>query len=395
MDGSGPMNGYGRLSIFVHFGPLVSIFVHKSSYCWKEIMRILLFVCFFIVPCSLFALPSNYPLQMRKAQAYLENQQFSQALALYQDLLQDSTMPWQRAILMYDIGTVFLEQGEWDKAAETFKAVSYDHELAPLLKYRVMHNMIATHAKRGLALKQKDPEAALKWVILAEKELSLLNPIYCDLEKAIGATECQPSEELISLKTILQQQIASIKQEIGAQRIHNANVPAALQYLLESTKQAVEYVGFLNKIPGHHADLMNLYLNLFLDRLNKINPLWENTKTKIRGNSHDPQSQERLQLFQEANAQFKYGLEALSSHDIAMSKTFLEKAYEILNKLLTMPPPPAERKEEPSEELKEPMQQKEQAAAKNIEELLLQIYQEDQLPMPKPQSPEKKELQPW
>jgi len=363
-------------------------------------MKIVLFICLIFLSLSwssLSALPSNYALQMRKAQAYLENQQFSKARDIYQDLLQDSTESWQRAILMYDIGTLFLEEGEWDKATETFKAVSYDHDLAALLKYRVLYNLIITHAKQGLSLKQKDPETALKWTILAEKELPLLKPTFCELEKTLGETDCKESEELVSLKTILQQQIASIKQEIDTQRINNAKIPNALLYLSESTKQAIEYVDFIAKIPQDTPDLMNRYQTLFLTRLNKIKLLWENTKIKIIGNTKDPKQKERLHLFQDANTQFEHGLEALNTHAFPSSKASFAKALELLNKLIAMPPPPAaETKNEPSqEELKEPVQEKRKAAAKNIEELLLQIYQEDQLTSPKPQTTEKKELQPW
>lgn len=126
----------------------------------------------------------------RKAEQWMTAGEYRQALDLYQSLLDQSKEPWERAILHYNLGSAYLEQGNWTQALREFDAIDLSKDPAPRLARRV-------HVNRALALtglvnqKQQTelPQSTFPLETLDES-LDLLTNALTDLE-ASEAADCQ------------------------------------------------------------------------------------------------------------------------------------------------------------------------------------------------------------
>ncbi len=62
----------------------------------------------------------------RQALAFFAAKDYGQASAIYEYLLKQELPPWQQAILLYNLGTIKLIQGQWEQADHLFQSISID-----------------------------------------------------------------------------------------------------------------------------------------------------------------------------------------------------------------------------------------------------------------------------
>src|SRR5437879_5919857 len=88
---------------------------------------------------------------MHQAAAFFEAKQYDHAKDLYQNMLQDILKPWERAIIMCNLGYVLMANKEWDQAIATFKSVPLDNELSTLLRERTTYGLALTYYYQAMA----------------------------------------------------------------------------------------------------------------------------------------------------------------------------------------------------------------------------------------------------
>lgn len=170
-------------------------------------MRYFCFLIIFIVSSVYAQDEQQIKQQVQEAEALAENKQYPKATEAYQNMLQEFLKPWQRAVIMYNLGTTQMEQGDWSQAETTYHAVPLNHELAPLLKYRIAHNLAVIDFRQGVELIKKNPSQAVELLKKALSDIDSAEKAYCELSDVKGEQECRIGDELKQLRTATEQQL--------------------------------------------------------------------------------------------------------------------------------------------------------------------------------------------
>ncbi len=149
--------------------------------------------------------------QMRQAEVFFEDNESSQAVEQYQNLLQEPHAPWQRALLTYDLGSALMGEERWSQAIATFNSVSVDSDTSPLLLFRLKSQLAWAYWRQGLqAFKQQDMNLARQALQSALPEVTLAQQAHCLLTYAEGAPSCVPEPDLTALQAMIQKLLLSL-----------------------------------------------------------------------------------------------------------------------------------------------------------------------------------------
>lgn len=315
---------------------------------------------------------------MQQASAYAATQEYAQARELYQQLLQGTLEPWERAVVLFDMGTVWLQERNWDQAIATLKIVPFADYPTPLLSYRGKHNLILAYM--GKASSVKSGKEANENLQAALNLIPELQRSYCALRMAQGMAECNPEEALSFLKTYIEQQLATVLQQREVVGIESASFKEGASLLLQGIQDAVSHAKFL-QFKELSEELRQRYRDLFLKEDQELLPLWQKLPQKIV--QKDPYRSQRLKLLDTARSQFLQGISQMKSGDDEESQKVLESAVDSVKALLALPPPPAESNQPPpSEELRE--QQPQEKPVEQSVQLLLEMERDDTMPKESP-----------
>ncbi len=340
---------------------------------------------------------SNPQLEMRQAEAFFESKQYSQARQIYQGLLQQSTDSWQRAVLIYNLGCVYLAEGNWDEAIRTLQSVPLNNELAPLLQYRIRHNLSIAFLKRAKSLEDQHAAQAEESAKAALSETNTIPSAYCILEKVEGKKECDIPPDAETFKQILRQQMSEIKKKQETQRISQAKLPEGLTLLMQGAKEALTYLQSLDE-KTIEANLKMRYLNLFSEELTDYESLWNILEKQVHEDASNPATTEWLKLYKSAHKLFQEGISNMKHGLIDQSTTSFQNSLKILEELIAKPPPPStpppsnqpEQQNAPTEE-----RQPEDHSMDQLLQQLLKMEQDDNLIVPKEPTSQKKVEKPW
>lgn len=157
-----------------------------------------------VILCLLIAMGKAWAFdaQMRQAEVYFEAKDFSRALSQY-ELLQGDHLPvWQRGIIDYDIGTVFLAQRQWDHALSSFEQAARDSPMPLVKQYLSINSALArlgiVHEdikKIHSSSKIDDEDYRIPLHLLRQtlEDLDVAEKAGCTVALTKGAKEC-PSE---------------------------------------------------------------------------------------------------------------------------------------------------------------------------------------------------------
>ncbi len=139
--------------------------------------------------------------QARHAAVYVAARQYDRALEIYHDLPQEQLNEWQRATVLYNIGTILVAQQRWDAAIQTLEQVPMSDDSSPLLRRRGYYNLAV--ALLGLAKSQMylyaidDPsflDRSRAFGEILQRAWSVLDKAdkaACELRQIEGGTTCQ------------------------------------------------------------------------------------------------------------------------------------------------------------------------------------------------------------
>lgn len=315
---------------------------------------------------------------MQQASAYAETQEYSQARELYQQLLQTNLEPWERAVVLFDMGTVWLQEGNWDQAIATLKIVPFADYPTPLLRYRGDHNLILAYLGKASAV--KSAKKANEFLQLALNLIPELQQSYCALRVSQGVEECNSEEALSFLKTYIEKQLATVLQQREAVGIDDASFQEGASLLLEGIQDALSRTKFL-QFKELSKDLQQRYRDFFLKEGQQLLPLWQKLSEKVM--QKDPYRSQRIMLLDTARSHFLHGINQMKSSEDEESQQSLESAVDSVMALLALPPPPVESQQPPISEESREQQTQEKTVDQSVQ-LLLEMERDDTMPKEAP-----------
>lgn len=362
---------------------------------WARRLAILV-LCFSGTACADETLSRH----MHQAEAFFETKQYEHARDLYQNMLQDIIKPWERAIIMSNLGYVLMANHEWDQAIATFNSVPLDNELSTLLRERTAYGLTLTYYYQAMATDNFSQR-----IVLLNQALKAIEPAQqakCALLKAEGDPKCKPDPQLVRLAPLIQYQIAHALQSLMNEKLTDPNAKEGLPLLLDGVNYSLAEQKFIHQ-PKISEDLKKQYVSLLISDNASSTPLWTALKQKFHKNPKDSQ---RANIFDKAEIEFIAGQVALKKGDIEKSLRSFELSAEELKKLIALPPPPspAPSPPKPKPEQQTPQQSKQQEketpqsdkkeAIDQVLRLLLKMNNEDTITAPQRPSPQKV-LRPW
>jgi len=139
-----------------------------------------------------FTLPASEKEDMPEAAAYYDVGEYRNARELYEQKAQETDLqPWERAILLYNIGTAYLSEGNWKEAIDTLKAVPLEDNPSPLLRERRDRNLAIAEALKNQSRESLTNTTTLK---TTEKEKAIQSLLEMYQEDYLPAVEIKPSK---------------------------------------------------------------------------------------------------------------------------------------------------------------------------------------------------------
>jgi hypothetical protein len=300
------------------------------------------FLIFFIAAAAfenaLFS--QNFGSDIQQAVVYDEAGDYSAARSQYENVLDRKLSSWQKAVLEYDIGTVFLNQGKWDEALVHYKNAQNEADIPVVLDYRLKSNralarlMLANERMQALEsnAEASDTEyTATIWLFRQVlDEINAANQAFCNLYRAEGGGgACRSSPEPDEMEIEAKTQIARLLQSYRSYRISHANLLEGIAALLSGAEGLLGSLSFFQEktLP---TDLVKSYLAMYSSAAESWRPLWEALEEKV----HSSKNKEIASLFEGAQKGFFTSLSQMQRKDFSTSQASVEKSIENLNGLL-------------------------------------------------------------
>lgn len=307
-------------------------------------------------------------------EAYFKVKEYSEVLKFYENLSNQNLQPWQETFVLYNIGTTHLASGNPKSAIEILNSISL--EQAPLLIYQTKGNLALAYI---VAAEQEEGgyETALALLQKAKNELDKANIAYCDLVRFKGYQHCSRAYQL----------------DLAQNKLENAKINIMLRsspeaFLLGSlaVQQLESKIDFLSKMGDEK--LKNEYLNKLKAHTHSIENYLSKLKVKIE---YFQDTKKAYTLYEDALKAFQRFRQLVEDAKIQESLPELAGAKTSLEELSKLPvrEKPATPKIEQKTNQQEPSKTDQEAIMQ-----LLQMSQEDRIPIPKVE-PKNKVSKPW
>lgn len=325
----------------------------------------------------------------------------------YQQMLQDELQPWERAIILYDLGSVLLAQKQFEQAIKIFQQVPLDNSLGPVLNYRSKYDIVYGIYLQGMAEAQQHKYREAKQLLYqALVEINTVKEAHCFLEKAKGDENCNEAGEIEDLEAAIYKQIALTLVQEKEFSIDSLQLKEGVELLINGVERSLEEVKFLsdNKLKG---DLRKKYVDYFSEEQLRWKKAWDKVEEVILNHP----TEEKTKLFNAAKEAYLQGFEEIKSDHLETASEAFQKADDALKELLKLASKSKAEKDQ-QQENREPEQSKSQEQMqkplenmqpgqeqknKKIEQVLknlLEMAQDDMEPKVE-QRATKKELRPW
>jgi len=102
---------------------------------------------------------------VREAAEFFDAKRYDQSLENYRKPLAGRLEGWQKAVIIYDIGTVLLAQGKWQEAISQFNTIEQGANNSPLLLRRLYTNKALAYFQMAKSLGEKSKSLSIKKAI--------------------------------------------------------------------------------------------------------------------------------------------------------------------------------------------------------------------------------------
>ena len=178
---------------------------------------------------------------MRKASIYYEAEDYSKAAEIYQDLLNQPLTDEQQAIILYDLGSVYLASGQNLKALVLFNSIYPDKEPQELFQRELKTNQALAYLKESLLIKGNSFDPLAEKFFYLQESLQAIHSAKradCEFKQAEGYSTCENSGNLILMEKAIHHYISELKGQINEfkKNIPATNFKSPLQRLMFSYK---------------------------------------------------------------------------------------------------------------------------------------------------------------
>ena len=224
----------------------------------------------------------------RKAEAYFEAKEYDNARELFEKLEGEKLQPWQRARLQYNIGTIYLDQGEWEMAADSYSDISELPKNAYSINRALKTNVAILQYRKGLELSSQgdlklDDYSKLFFLYRdALKNIEEAQKAECDLSVCLGQKKCEKSIDLSDLSSAVKRELVLVNRKYGDARISESPVKDGVPFLLTGVKIALSHLLFLDS-KQLDDNLKKNYLKLFTRDAESWLLLWEEQLNQLEG----------------------------------------------------------------------------------------------------------------
>lgn len=348
----------------------------------------------------------------RLIEAYYEAGDYDEALDLLKKLQAENLPTWQKARVMYNIGTILMHKGLLEEASSAFASIPLTLYSLPVLRPAIRNNLAVLNFMKALKVMDKkeltlsDYNQALYLLENAEREAIDAQEAICAFyqEEACGLQKDQmellaainnKKEELSKVKTIQKDKVPS-EEEVNPENILEAGIQAQLQSL--SFSRIAEIKGeekFNDKLPQAQSNVLKAidsFLQVVIDTQKKDYLFrcqrmpWEKVI---------PLFNQGKQTALEAKSQlvnFSTLLQAIILQEQTLQ--FWQEALKALQQPLSEEDMYCENQKSKRESASSSVQESEGITTQDVLRQLLLMDQDDQQLQPAPIEP-KKGLKPW
>lgn len=349
---------------------------------------------------------SPYQLKMRQASGFYDISAYPQANILYQELLAEPLTSWQKAVLIYNMGTVHIAEGKWDQAITDFKGVPFEEVPSPLLLFRTKTNLALAYWQKAHALlpdaQTETYDQIIELLKASLKEIEGAKEAHCSLEKIEGSPNCIPVHDLQKMHRAILGQMALTLLQKKEENFSHPSLEKGLPFLLEGINDVRSHLDFMQK-HSLQGNLKQHYVDLFVQSAQSWLPLWSAMIPKIQ----ESKQQNLMTLYLKGEKRYKEGIHRLEQQEWEASSAAFDTAAAAIQTLIkqlepkdtsshgkTRPETSASSKEsKPNAETSIP--EKGGSAMDQVLRLLIEMQKEDASLAPAPSTANKKELRPW
>lgn len=161
--------------------------------------------------------------KMERASLYFEAGDSERARRIYDELLRRENEGWKRSILKFNLGTVDLQEGNFEGALERFSAIALGDKPFPLFAISLKSNSAIAKGRAASAILDKmiagknfyEEEYFIMVVLLnqALMDVKEASEAHCRLLMDEGASQCTPSPALNQLRDALEGELSAIREQ--------------------------------------------------------------------------------------------------------------------------------------------------------------------------------------
>jgi tetratricopeptide (TPR) repeat protein len=142
----------------------------------------------------------------RLIEAYHEAGDYEKAIELLKKLNSEPLAGWQKARIMYNIGTILMYQGLWDEASSAFSSIPLSLHSLPILRPAIKNNLAILNYMKALQLISKEEITVTEY----NQALYLLKNALRDAKEALQAN-CMQDANNCNLQKDQLELLATIK----------------------------------------------------------------------------------------------------------------------------------------------------------------------------------------
>jgi hypothetical protein len=277
-----------------------------------------------------------------RAQENKEAGNYAEALKVYKELEGKAQTAWEKAVLQYDMGGVYLAEKKGDQAIQLWGSLVIEPGLPPLLAERAWTNIAVARYEQAKALLQNEElnrgDLAraiflLHETIGAAKEAEREG---CVLQKEKGLTECTDQKDLTILLSAAYEALSSAFEEMDLYLQTKSSLSEAISLFTAAAQVQLRQLALLNK-KILTPDIRKEYVGVFYEEAKSWVPAWKNAKINLeQGLEKAIYTSKERELFLSAESFFTEAGKQLQSGEIAEALLSWKKMESSLRQLLRL-----------------------------------------------------------
>lgn len=250
----------------------------------KKILKVPLLILFFI-SSSLCA--QENVLLTRQADAYFQAKEFDEAKALFDPLKEQKMPAWQKGRVLFNIGSILLEKGEYKQANQYFSSIPFTPKVTPLLDRALQTNLAVLKYREGLQATQSKKQSldlysrAFYLLRQALQHIDKAEEASCYLQEVEGRGGCRQEGDLVEMRSAIKRELAITAQKFSERKIDEIPIKEGVPFLISGINLAQTYLEFMT-VTFLSAEQKKAYLKLYSTDLDSWCSLWDAQQVKMK-----------------------------------------------------------------------------------------------------------------